>query len=125
MCAMRTQPAKERIVARGDALPHNRDSEARDGGAFWRLCCVQPVTVVGSSLAKFVLLMGGPEVSGKLFDKLRRQIDPVEFFQCRRQLNGSKGRKPFLPLLLGQGSEMVDFPVERLAFHGKFVVVFD
>jgi hypothetical protein len=69
---MGTQATEKRIVSCRYALADNRNSQSRNGRLFWRGGGVQSVAIVSSRLAKRVLLMGGPEVRGKLLHKLRR-----------------------------------------------------
>src|SRR2546430_3572042 len=125
--AVRPQFSKKRIFAGAGtgALSHDRDADPRN---FWlsrRHCIRQPIEVIRGGSAKRVLLVRCPKMRGKLFDKLRGLIYPIESFERGIQLNLRKFAEPLGPLLRGKSREIRKFSIQGNAFRGKLVVVLD
>src|SRR5690349_15067085 len=76
--AMRPQFSEERIFARANSLPHNRNANSRNFRLNRRDSARQAVEIVRRRFAKCILLVGCPQMRRKLLDKLRRLVYPVE-----------------------------------------------
>src|SRR5713101_7096417 len=92
--AMSAQFAEERRIIGGDALADYRDAETRRGGRLRRNGGAQTVGIGDGRGSKGVELVRGPEMRGKLFDKLRRRIDPIKIFESSRKMDFRKTLQP-------------------------------
>ncbi len=99
---MRAQFAEERRVIGGDALADYGHSEARRGGRRGRNGGAQAVGVRDGRGPKGIELVRGPEMRGKLLDKLCRRVDPIKIFESSGKMDLRKALQPVVQLIRGE-----------------------
>src|SRR5437868_6573299 len=100
---MRAQLAEQWRFAGVRSLSHDGNAKSWNRRRLRRRHGVQTVSVVSRGVTEGVELMRRPEVSGKLLDKLSRQVDPIKMFQFLRKANLFETAEPLLELFGRQG----------------------
>src|SRR5260221_1165251 len=96
------QFSKERVFARANSAPNNRNAHSRKFRLNRRDRARQSIEIIRRSFAKRILLVRCPKVRRKLLHKLRWLVDPVEPLDRRCQLYLGEFPKPLSSLLGGK-----------------------
>ena len=108
-----------------NSLPDDCNAEPWNRRFLWRDCLVQTGGVIDCRRAKGIELMGGPKFGRQLLDKLRRRVNPVDFFKSCGEVNLFECLEPFLALAGRKRLQVGQFSFHRFALGGKFEVVFN